>query len=424
MLNGYLERVGGARYGTALLCAVSLTLVACGGSTGMTSAPTSTMPAPTILTQPSNQSVPRGLAATFSVSASGPAPQYLWYRDGAVIPGATASSFTTAATTFADSGASFSVSVSNSGGSVGSNSASLTVTARAPAAGDMRFQQVDAPYIVNGWANGGGLSTAIPGRYAATYSPSVGTPFFAGSGGDCSAPPVTNGMGCDWFYSEWALASSQGPLMGYGGDSYDNFTADLQPGSVGLAAIAETEPNLPDAVIKSLDLEPASDLFAVSWVQAPGALAQSVQPNDFVMVENTVAGTQLQAAATVEGAAGRVITAISVNGSEVTYLAYAWQADTTTLYDSTVVTASTPAAPAAASALAAQGYIITAIGQADGTGDLYLVGTRAQGDTVARPFQAVSGSSKLQTSQQQGYAIVGVVVDLTQNDPYTWLGER
>jgi hypothetical protein len=288
----------------------------------------------------------------------------------------------------------------------------------------MRFQQVDAPYIVNGWANGGGLSTAIPGRYAATYSPSVGTPFFAGSGGDCSAPPVTNGMGCDWFYSEWALASSQGPLMGYGGDSYDNFTADLQPGSVGLAAIAETEPNLPDAVIKSLDLEPASDLFAVSWVQAPGALAQSVQPNDFVMVENTVAGTQLQAAATVEGAAGRVITAISVNGSEVTYLAYAWQADTTTLYDSTVVTASTPAAPAAASALAAQGYIITAIGQADGTGDLYLVGTRAQGDTVARPFQAVSGSSKLQTSQQQGYAIVGVVVDLTQNDPYTWLGER
>jgi hypothetical protein len=288
----------------------------------------------------------------------------------------------------------------------------------------MRFQQVDAPYIVNGWANGGGLSTAIPGRHAATYSSGVGTPLFAGSDGDCSVPPVTNGTGCEWFYSVWALASSQGPLMGYGGDSYDNFTVDLQPGSVGLAAIAQTEPNLPDAVINSLDLEPASDLFAVSWAQAPGGQAPSVQPNGFVMVENTVASPQLQAAATAEGAAGRVITAISVNGSEVTYLAYAWQADTTTLYDATVVTASTPDAPTAARTLAAQGYIITAMGQADATGDLFLVGTRAQGDTMARPFEAVSGASALQALQQQGYALVGVVVDLTQTDPYTWLGER
>jgi hypothetical protein len=62
------------------------------------------------------------------------------------------------------------------------------MTARAPAVGDMRFQQVDAPYIVNGWANAGGLSTAVTGRGAFTYSSGVGTPLYAGSAGDCAVP--------------------------------------------------------------------------------------------------------------------------------------------------------------------------------------------------------------------------------------------
>jgi hypothetical protein len=367
-----------------------------------------------------------GLAATFSVTASGTSLQYQWYRDGDAISGANSSSFATGPTTFSDTGASYSVSVSNAGGAVTSSDASLTVTARAPAAGDIRFQQVDAPSTVDGWGGAGtGLATAVPGRSAFSYSPAVGTPFYAGSGGDCAVPPVTNGMGCDWFYSEWPVASAGGPQLGYAADSYGNFSADLQPGLLNvLSTPGGIAANSPDAVINSLDLEPASDLFAVSWVQAP-APGQSVQPSGFVMVENTVASSQLQAAATAEGAAGRVITAISVDGSQVTYLAYGWQADTTTLYDSTVVTASTADAPTAASTVAAQGYIITAFGQADATGDLFLVGTRVQGDTMPRPFQAVQGGPNLQTLQQQGYAIVGVVVNLAQPaDPYTWLGER
>lgn len=432
MVNWCSEHLTGPRCRMTLLCALSLNLAACGGSAGMAPVPTSRMAAPTIDAQPSNQSVPMGLTATFSVTVSGTSPQYQWYRDGAAISGANSASFTTDPTAFSDTGASFSVSVSNSGGSVTSSDASLMVTARAPAAGDMRFQEVDAPYIVDGWGNAGtGLATAVPGRGAFSYSPAVGTPFYAGSESDCTVPPVTNGIGCDWFYSEWPVASAAGPLLGYAGDSYENFSADLQPGAVSLLSSTNgIGPNSPDAVVNSLDLEPASDLFAVAWIQAPlsggtGTQGQAVQPNGFVMVENTVAGSQLQAAAAEEGAAGRVITAISVNGSEITYLAYAWQADTTTLYDSTVVTASTPNAPSAASTLAAQGYIITAVGQADGTGDLFLVGTRVQGDTMPRPFQAVQGGSKLQTMQQQGYAVVGVVVNLTQAaDPYTWLGER
>ncbi|MGH8288039.1 MAG: hypothetical protein ACREV7_03305 [Steroidobacteraceae bacterium] len=427
MATGYWQRGIGRWQKMMLLCGVCLSLVACGGSGGSASAPAVAIAPPAIAAQPANQSVPMGLTATFAVVAGGASVQYQWFRDGAAIAGANSSSLTTPPTTFADAGASYSVSVSNSAGSVESSEASLTVTARAPAAGDWRFQQVDAPYIVNGWGNAGvGLATAVPGRSAFTYSPSVGTPFYVGSEADCSVPPVTNGMGCDWFYSVWPVLSSAAPLAGYAADFYEDFAADLQSGSPILVPSENgVGPSSSDAVITSLDLEPASDLFAVSWIQTPPANGAAAQANGFVMVQNTVASAQLQAAATAEGAAGRVITAISANEpGEVTYLAYAWQADPTTLYDLKVVTASTAGAPAAAGTLAAQGYIITATGQADGTGDLFLVGTRVQGDTTPRPFEAVQGSSEFQAMQQQGYAVVGVIQDLTQADEYIWLAER
>jgi hypothetical protein len=108
----------------------------------------------------------------------------------------------------------------------------------------------------------------------------------------------------------------------------------------------------------------------------------------------------------------------------VTYLAYAWQADTATIYEAQVATASTAQAPTAAASLAAQGYIITAIGQADNLGNLYLVGTRVQGDTMARPFIAAPSGSQNQL-MQRGYAIVGVIMDLSNaTSPYTYFGER
>ena len=44
---------------------------------------------------------------------------------------------------------------------------------------------------------------------------------------------------------------------------------------------------------------------------------------------------------------------------------------------------------------------------------------------MARPFIAAQGSSAIQTMQQQGYANVGVIVDLSNpTDPDTYLGER
>ena len=86
--------------------------------------------APTISSQPSSKTVTAGQTASFSVTASGTAPlNYQWKKNGAAISGATAASYTTPATTSADSGAQFSVVVNNASGSVTSNLATLTVTA-------------------------------------------------------------------------------------------------------------------------------------------------------------------------------------------------------------------------------------------------------------------------------------------------------
>ena len=91
---------------------------------------TSTSTPPAITTQPANKTVTVGQTATFTVVATGTAPlSYQWQKNGINISGATAASYTTPATTIVDSGAKFTVVVTNAAGSVTSNSATLTVTA-------------------------------------------------------------------------------------------------------------------------------------------------------------------------------------------------------------------------------------------------------------------------------------------------------
>ncbi len=91
---------------------------------------TSTDAAPSIVTQPANQTVTAGQTAIFSVSASGTAPlSYQWNKNGMAISGATLSSYTTPAETTSGSGSRFTVMVSNSAGSATSSAAMLTVTA-------------------------------------------------------------------------------------------------------------------------------------------------------------------------------------------------------------------------------------------------------------------------------------------------------
>jgi hypothetical protein len=83
---------------------------------------------PSISTQPANQTVTVGQAATFSVVAAGTAPlTYQWLKNNAKISGATSANYTTPPTLSGDSGATFRVTVTNSVTSITSNPATLTV---------------------------------------------------------------------------------------------------------------------------------------------------------------------------------------------------------------------------------------------------------------------------------------------------------
>jgi len=88
--------------------------------------------APTITTQPANQTVTAGQTASFTVVAGGTAPlSYQWQKNGASIAGATTASYTTPVTTTADSGSTFNVVVSNTAGTMTSAAVTLTVNAAA-----------------------------------------------------------------------------------------------------------------------------------------------------------------------------------------------------------------------------------------------------------------------------------------------------
>ena len=84
--------------------------------------------APRITTQPASQTVAAGQSATFSVTATGTAPiTYQWRKNGVAIAGATAASYTTPATSFADNGSGFDVVLVNAVGTATSSSAAMTV---------------------------------------------------------------------------------------------------------------------------------------------------------------------------------------------------------------------------------------------------------------------------------------------------------
>jgi hypothetical protein len=104
------------------------------GAVTSTAATLGVVSAPVITTQPANQSVNTGATATFTVVATGTNLTYQWQKNGTNVGGATGSSYTTPATVAGDDGAAFRVVVTNLGGSVTSNAATLTVTNPTPPA--------------------------------------------------------------------------------------------------------------------------------------------------------------------------------------------------------------------------------------------------------------------------------------------------
>ncbi len=159
--------------------------------------------APLITTQPANQTVPVGQTATFSVVATGTGTlTYQWKKNAAAIAGATAASYTTPAAASTDSGALFTVVVTNSAGSTTSSGATLTVNSAPqittqPANRTVTVGQTAAFSVV---ATGTGTltyqwkkgSTAIAGATSAAYT----TPATViGDNGTTFSVVVTNSVG-------------------------------------------------------------------------------------------------------------------------------------------------------------------------------------------------------------------------------------
>jgi hypothetical protein len=404
--------------GIAFLAAVFI-VSGCGSSSGNAGRSTSGS-APVIATQPVNQSVPMGVGANFSVSVDGTPPfSYQWSKNG--VPQGTSNTYTTPATAFGDSGATFTVTISNALGSVTSNPATLTVTARAPKAGDLRFEQVDAATTVNGYtADPPELSTLSP-------APPGGTGLAVIVSGDTGTPLWYGGP--LWQFYTWRPPSGiPGPNMTYFNDYLGNLSSDLlgQGAFVGTACSGAS-----NSVVTSVNLSPGTAQLAMSCVQ-------SDQSNGFDIAQHTVSPTDFQSAASQDGEQGRVITAVSYDANnQIFYLSYGWQTDTTTVYETQVATATIETAGSVATSLANAGYIITAIGGGDAMSSapssnadsVIMVGTRVKGDTMPRPILTVTEppSPPSLTQIEQGYAVVGVVwkLDSTGNLlTRTWIGER
>ncbi len=131
---------------------------------------------PSITAEPVNQSVIAGASATFGITATGTQPLYFqWQKNGVSISGATGSTYTTPATTSADSGAMFRCYVTNAGGSDTSASAMLAVITSTDASGILS-DNFDSPVLNTSlWTffnplndvtltmNGSSLSVSIPG---------------------------------------------------------------------------------------------------------------------------------------------------------------------------------------------------------------------------------------------------------------------
>jgi hypothetical protein len=242
--------------------------------------------APSIVTQPANQSVPMGVSATFTSGVSGYPLTYQWMKNGVAIPGATSGSvYTIPAVAFADNGSTYTLTISNSLGSATTSPATLTVTARAPQQSDLRFQQVDSPSTVNGYT--GELRTNASSSLSWGFGNATGTPLSIGPG--CDGPL----FGCVWeLNASYLPAGMSGLSTYYQGTWLDDNNLETQ-----LNALSAK-----NAVVTGLDMEQVSNTFGASWVQTSGPTDAGdsdpwTGPNEiFDMAQHTVA-PDFQAAA-------------------------------------------------------------------------------------------------------------------------------
>lgn len=158
--------------------------------------------APQIYQQPRDRSAFETQTASFDVGVEGTSPlSFQWRRNGVPIPGATGPTYTTPVLTAADNGARFSITVSNTLGSVTSSEATLTVLPAPTITAGPVSQTIDvgstATFTVT--ASGAGLGyqwrrddLPIAGANGASYTTPATT---AADDGALYSVDVVNGAG-------------------------------------------------------------------------------------------------------------------------------------------------------------------------------------------------------------------------------------
>jgi murein DD-endopeptidase MepM/ murein hydrolase activator NlpD len=123
-------RIGGEKF-LGLLLLILPCIAGCGGGATRSGGDGGNQPtsaAPTISQQPQNVTVNAGQSASFTVSATGtPTPSYQWILNGSAITGATLATYTVPTVSLQQSGALYSIAVTNSVGRVTSSTVILTV---------------------------------------------------------------------------------------------------------------------------------------------------------------------------------------------------------------------------------------------------------------------------------------------------------
>lgn len=220
---------------------------------------------------------------------------------------------------------------------------------------------------VPGLGQSGATVDIVSAGWETVYN-GIGTPLELGSTQVCSR------SGCAWgFSAQYLPPPLTGITMGYKGGNFSQLDADL------LSIVAS------NVVITSLDLEPASYAYGISWVQ-------TAQSGGFDYRAQIVTPDQIQSVAAEDGWNSRIITAVSFDAQGLAHLiSYGWQADTATVYETQTAIVPPENVAATAIQLANAGYIITAFGGNDSDGYV-LIGARVAGDTLPRPVNVTTPS--------------------------------
>ena len=260
---------------------------------------------PAITAQPASKTVTVGQTAAFSVTANGTGTlTYQWNKGGAAISGATSSTYTTPATTNADTGSQFTVTVSNSAGKVTSNTATLTVTAAATlilnaSQGSLNFASVNI-----------GSSSVLPVSFTNAGTGSVTIANVSISGAGYSASGVSSGQ---------ILTPGQSATLNV---TFTPSSAGSLPGSVTVGSNATNSPA--SVSLSGTGVQPVSHSVTLTWTASTSTVTgynvyrSTVSGGPYSKVNSSLVAGTTYTDSTVQASQGYfyVVTSVDASGTE------------------------------------------------------------------------------------------------------------